>query len=126
MFGRLRLVGRRRRVLRRRFWLNVDDHFPRGLKRPRLQGDEEERRGVKRNHDQDDEGAEPWRTDGRWLEDAPVQSRQGHGAGAFGVARVGVLGAGGACGTMERGPDTMAIREIPLAASSSITETTSP
>ena len=81
---------------------------------------------MKRNHDQDDEGAEPWRTDGRWLEDAPVQSRQGHGAGAFGVARAGVFGAGEACGTMERGPDTMAIREIPAAASSSITETTSP
>ena len=126
LLGGLRLVGRRRRVLRRRFWLNVDDHFPRGLECPRFQGDEEERGGVQRDHDQDDERTEPWRTDRRRLEDAPVQSREGHGAGAFGVARVGVLGAGGACGTMERGPDTMAIREIPLAASSSITETTSP
>ena len=106
--------------------MNVDDHFSRGLKLPRFQGDEEERGDVKRDHDQDDEWAEPWRTDGRLLEDLPVQIRDGHGAGAFGVAGGGVFGPGGACGTMERGPDTMAIREIPAAASSSITETTSP
>ena len=126
LFGRLRLIGRRHRILRRRFRLNVDDHFSRRLKLPRLQGDEEERGGVKRDHDQDDEWAEPWRTDGRRLEDTPVQSRDRHGAGALGLAGAGVFGADEAGGTTERGPDTMAIREIPAAASSSITETTSP
>ena len=108
MFGRLRLVGRRR-ILRRRFRLNVYDHFSHRLKLPRLQGDEEECGDVKRDHDQDDERAEPWRTDVRLLEDAPVQSRDRHGAGAFGLADAGVFGAGEAGGTIERGPDTMAI-----------------
>ena len=126
LFGRLRLVGRRRRVLRRRFRLDVDDHFPRGLKRPRLQRDEEERGGVKRDHDQDNEWAEPWRTDGRRLEDAPVERRGSHGAGAFGATEAGAFGAAGAGETARRGPDTIAIREIPFAASSSITDTTSP
>ena len=126
LFGRLRLLCRCRRVFGGRFRLNVDDHFPRGLKRPRLQRDEEERGGVKRDHDQDDEWAEPWRTDGRRLEDAPVERRGSHGAGAFGAAEAGAFGAAGAGETARRGPDTIAIREIPFAASSSITDTTSP
>jgi hypothetical protein len=37
-----------------------------------------------------------------------------------------MFGAAGVCGAMRVGPDTMAMREIPFAASSSITDTTSP
>ena len=40
----------------------------------------EERGGVKRDHDGDGKRAEPGRADRRWLVDAPVQSREGHGA----------------------------------------------
>ena len=83
-----------------------------------LQIDDEERGRVKRDDDGDDEWAKPTGPDGRRLEDAPVQRRGGHGVGAFGAA--------GADETARRGPDTIAIREIPLAASSSITDTTSP
>jgi len=62
----------------------------------------------------------------RRLEDAAVERRGSHGAGAFGAAEAGAFGAAGAGETARRGPDTIAIREIPLAASSSITDTTSP
>ena len=53
----------------------------------------EERRGVKREHDRDDERAKPGRPDGRRLEDPPVQRRGGHGAGAFGAPEAGAAGA---------------------------------
>ena len=124
MFGRLRLFGwrRGRGFRRRRLLLNVDGHFFRrfGWLR-RLQIDNRERGGVQRDDDGDDERAKPRGPDGRRLENPPVQGRRGHGAGAFGAG-----GAGGVGETERRGPDTMAIREIPFAASSSITDTTSP
>ena len=127
MFRRLRLFGRRRRVFRRRsFRLNVDDDFSRRLGLLRRQRDEQERASVERQHDQDDERAEPWRMDRRRLEDPTVQSCDGHGAGGFGAAGVGALDGAAIGETVRRGPDTMAIREIPFAASSSITDTTSP
>jgi hypothetical protein len=125
LFGRLRLFRRRRgRGFRwGRLLLNIDGHFPRQLDRRRRQIDDRERGRVKRDDDGDDKRAKPRGPDGRRLEDPPVEGRNGHGAGALGA------GAGGAPGVGEttwRGPDTMAIREIPFAASSSITETTSP
>jgi hypothetical protein len=127
LFERLRLVGRGRGVFRERgFRLNVDGHFFRRFDPPRLEIDDRKRGGVEREHDRDDDRAEPWRADGRRLEDASVQRRGGHGTGAFGVAEVGAFGAGEVGALMWRGPDTMAIREIPFAASSSITDTTSP
>ena len=130
MFGRLRLFSRRRGVFRRRgFRLDVDDHLRRRLDRPRLQIDDRKRGGVKREHDGDDGRAEPGRADGRRLEDPPVQRRGDHGLGASGAAEAGAeAGAfgGGAGATARRGPDTIAIREIPFAARSSITDTTSP
>lgn len=127
LVGRLLLLGRgRRRFGGRRFRLDIDDHFSRLLGRfPRLQIDDRKRRGVERDHDQDDERTEPRRPN-RGLEAAPVQSCDGHGVGAFGAAEVGGFGAAGAGDTVRRGPDTIAIREIPLAARSSITDTTSP
>ena len=128
LFRRLRRFGRRRRVFSRwGFRLNVDDDFSRGLGRlRRLEIDEEERGGVQRDHDGDDDGPEPGRPDGRRLEDAPVQRRGGHGAGAFGDAEIGAFGGAGAGETAPRGPDTMAMRVTPYAARSSITDTTSP
>ena len=81
---------------------------------------------MQRDHDDDDERAEPGRTEGRRLEDAPVQRRGGHGAGAFGAALVGAFGGAEVGETARRGPDTMAMRVTPFAASSSITDTTSP
>jgi hypothetical protein len=52
LFGRLRLFGRRRRSFRgRSFGLDVNDHLPRQFGRLRRQVDEEERGGVKRDHD---------------------------------------------------------------------------
>jgi hypothetical protein len=61
LFGRLLLSGRRRRVFGRlSFRLDVDDHFSRRLRRlRRLQIDDRERGGVKRDHNQDDEWTEP-------------------------------------------------------------------
>ena len=127
LFGRLRLFGRRRGIFRGwSFRLNVDDHLSSRLEGLRPQRDEEKRSSVERKHDQDDKGPEPRRPDGRRLENAPVQTCDGHGAGAFGAAGVGALGAAGVGETVRRGPDTIAMREMPFAASSSITETTSP
>ena len=136
LFGRLRLSGRRRRGFRRRsFRLDVDDHFSRLLGRLGwLQIDDRKRGGVKREHDGDDDRAEPGWTDGRWLEKPPVQRRGDHGACAFGAAGIGAPGAAGGGGVgaaevggaMRAGPDTIAIRVTPFAASSSITDTTSP
>jgi hypothetical protein len=126
LFGRFRLFGRRRRTFRRGLRLNVDDYFSRLLRRLWGQIDDRERGDVKSEHDGDDEGAEPWRADRRRLEDAPVQSGRGHGAGAFGGAEFGALGGAGVGETAPRGPDTMAMRVTPFAASSSITDTTSP
>jgi hypothetical protein len=125
LFERLRLIGRRSGVFRGRgLRLNVDGHFFRRFGRlRRLQIDNRERGGMEREHDGDDDRAEPWWADGRRLEDPPVQGRGSHGAG---VAEVGALGAAGVGETPRRGPDTMAIRLIPFAASSSITDTTSP
>jgi hypothetical protein len=127
LLGRLRLFGRRRRVFRRRsFRLNVDDYFSRRFRRlRRLQINDRERRGVQRNDDGDDKRAKPGRTDGRRLEDPPVQRRDRHGLGAFGAGEVGA-GAPGVGDSVWRGPETMAMREIPFAASSSMTDTTSP
>jgi hypothetical protein len=126
LFGRLLLFSRRRRVIRGRFRLDVDDHFSRLLGRSGGQRDEEERGRMERDHDQDNERAEPRRAERRRLEDAAVERRSSHGAGAFGAADVGAFVAAGAGDTARRGPDTIAIREIPFAASSSITDTTSP
>ena len=131
-FGRF---GRGRRRFRgRSLGLNVDDHFPRQFDRPGLQIDERKRGGVKRDHDGDDKRAKPGRPERRRLEDLTVQRCEGHGAWALGAAGRGVPGAtgGGAFGAaevgdpMRAGPDTMAIRVTPFAASSSITDTTSP
>ena len=129
MFGRLRLFGwRRGRGFRRgRSRLDVDHHLPRQFDRLRLQIDNRERSGVQRDDDGDDERAKPRGPDGRRLENPPVQGRGGHGARALGAAGVGgAFVAGGVGETDRRGPDTIAIREIPFAASSSITVTTSP
>jgi hypothetical protein len=134
LFGWFRFISRRSRVRRGRFRLNVDDYFPSGLKRLRLQRHEEKRRRVQRDDDRDSKRAKPGRTNGRRLEEAPVQSCEGHGAcalgaagkGAPGAAGVGIFGAAGVCATIRRGPDTIAMREMPFAASSSITDTTSP
>ena len=127
LFGRLWLFGRRRRSFRgRSFGLDVDDHFSRRLGRlRRLQIDDRERGGMKRDDDGDDDRAKPRGPDGRRLENVPERC-DGHGAGAFGATGAGVFGAAGDGGPVRRGPDTMAIREIPFAASSSITDTTSP
>jgi hypothetical protein len=125
LLGRLRLFGWRRGwgFRRRRLLLNVDGHFFRRFGRlRRLQIDNRERRRVQRDDDGDDKRAKPRGPDGRRLENPPVQSRGGHGARALGAAK----GAGGVGETERRGPDTIAIREIPFAASSSITDTTSP
>ena len=93
----------------------------------RRNGVDDRKRGcVKREHDGDDGRAKPGRAVGRRLEDPPVQRRGDHGCGAFGAAEVGALGAPEAGATGRRGPDTIAIREIPFAARSSITDTTSP
>jgi hypothetical protein len=132
LVGRLRLIRRWRGCFRgRSLRLNVDNHFRRQDDRPGLQIDERKRGGVKRDHDGDDKGAEPGRAERRRLEDPTVQSRKGHGACAFGAAGRGVPGAGavGAAaigGAMRAGPDTIAMRVTPFAASSSITDTTSP
>ncbi len=131
MVGLSRFDGGRRRVRGRSLRLNVDDHFPRQFGRPGRQIDERKRRGMERDHDGDDERAEPGRAERRRLEGPTVQGREGHGACAFGAAGIGAPGAAGfgaarAGDTARRGPDTMAIREIPFAASSSITDTTSP
>ena len=126
LFERFWLFGRgRRRFCGRRLRLDVDDHLSGRLECLRRQRDKEEGHGVERDHDQDGERTEPRRPNWR-LEAAPVQSCGGHGAGAFGAAEVGGLGAAGVGDTVRRGPDTIAIREIPLAARSSITDTTSP
>ncbi len=135
LVGRLRLnSGGRRRFRGRSFRLNVDDHFPRQFDRSRLEIDERKRRRVHCEHDCDDERTKPGRAERRRLECAPVQSCEGHGACALGAAgtgapgkgRVAAFGAGGVGAARLRGPDTIAMREIPFAASSSITETTSP
>ena len=135
MVGRLRLFGRGRRCFRARsLRLNVDDNFSREFDRPGRQIDERKRGGVKRDHDGDDKRAEPGRAQRRRLEDPTVQSCEGHGAcalgaagrGAPGAAGVGGIGAAEVCGPMRAGPDTMAMRVTPFAASSSITDTTSP
>ena len=135
LIGRLRLFGRGRRCVRGgSLRLNVDNHFRRQDDRPRLQIDERKRGGVKRDHDGDDKRAEPGRAERRRLEDPTVQGRKGHGAGALGAAGRGAPGAAGAGGAgaaevggaMRAGPDTIAMRVTPFAASSSITDTTSP
>ena len=134
MLGRLRLFGRRRRgFCGRSLRLDVDNDLTHFLWRLRGQRDEVERTRVKRDYDGDDERAKPGRPNGRRLEDAPVQCRGSHGTCAFGAAGRGVpgatrgaFGAAGVGATIRRGPDTIAIREIPFAASSSITDTTSP
>lgn len=135
MVGRLRLFGGGRRRFRgRSLRLNVDDHFPRQFDRPGRQIDERKRGGVKRDHDGDDKRAEPGRAERRRLEDRTVQRCEGHGACAFGAAGIGApgaagggaFGAAGVGGPMRAGPDTMAMRVTPFAASSSITDTTSP
>jgi hypothetical protein len=119
MFQRLRLSGRRRRGFPwRGFRLNVDDHFSRLGRGSGEVRQRHEHGGVERDDDRDGDRAKPWRAQGRRLEGAPVQRRGGHGGGAFGGAEAGE--------TVRRGPDTMAIRAIPFAASSSITATTSP
>jgi hypothetical protein len=92
LLERLRLFGRRRGFRGRSFRLDVDDHLSRRFNGFRLQIDDRERSDVERDHDGDDDRAEPWRADGRRLEDAPVQRRGGHGAGAFGAAEVGAFG----------------------------------
>jgi hypothetical protein len=77
----LRLFGRGRRRFRgRSLRLDVDDHFAGQYDRPGLQIDERKRRGVERNDDGDDEGAEPGRAERRRLEVPTVQGRKGHGA----------------------------------------------
>jgi hypothetical protein len=135
LIGRLRLFGRGRRCFRgRSLRLDVDDHLPRQFDRPGRQIDERKRGGVERDHDGDDKRAEPGRAERRRLEDPTVQGRKGHGAcalgaagsGAPGAAGVGGVGAAEVGGMMRAGPDTMAIRVTPFAASSSITDTTSP
>jgi hypothetical protein len=94
LFSRLLLFGWRRRVFREwGFRLNVDGHFFRQFDPPRLEIDNRKRGGVKREHDRDDDRAEPRRADGRRLEGAPVQRRGSHGAGAFGVGAAGAVGA---------------------------------
>jgi hypothetical protein len=132
LVGRLRLFGGGRRCVRgRNLRLDVDDHFPRQFDRPGRQIDERKRGGVKRDHDGNDKRAEPGRAERRRLENPTVQSYEGHGACAFGAAGTGAPGAGGAGaaevgGAMRAGPETMAMRVTPFAASSSITDTTSP
>jgi hypothetical protein len=132
---RLGLFGWGRRSFRgRSLRLDVDDHFPRQFDRPGRQIDERKRGGVERDHDGDDKRAEPGRAERRLLEDPTVQRRKGHGACAFGAAGIGAPGAAGGGGVgaaevggaMRAGPDTIAIRVTPFAASSSITDTTSP
>jgi hypothetical protein len=127
--------GRGRRCVRgRSLRLNVDDNFSRQFDRTGRQIDERKRGGVERDHDGDDKRAEPRGAERRRLEDPTVQGRKGHGACALGVAGrgapdaagVGGAGAAEAGGAMRAGPDTMAIRVTPFAASSSITDTTSP
>jgi hypothetical protein len=128
-FGRLRRFGRGRCGFRgRSLRLNVDDHFPDRLGRPRRQRDDRERGDMERDHDGDDERPEPWRSERRRREGAPVQRRGGHGAGEFGAIGAGAFGARGAeaGGALRGGPETMAMRVTPFAASSSITDTTSP
>jgi len=135
LFGRLRLFGRGRRCFRgRSLRLDVDDNFSRQFDRPGRQIDERKRGGVKRDNDGDDKRAKPGRAERRRLEDPTVQSCEGHGACAFGAAGRGAPGAAGGGGVgaaevggaMRAGPDTIAIRVTPFAASSSITDTTSP
>ncbi len=129
LFGRLRLFGRRRgrSFRRRRLLLNVDGHFFRRFGRlRRLQIDNRERGGVKRDDDGDDKRAKPRGPYGRRLENPSVQGRGGHGARALGATGLGVFVAGGVGEPERRGPETMAMRLIPFAASSSITDTMSP
>jgi hypothetical protein len=135
LVGRLRLFRRGRRCFGgRSFRLDVDDYFPGQFDRPGLQVDQRKRGGVKRDHDGDHKRAKPGRAERRRLEDPTVQSGEGHGAcalgavgtGTPGAAGLGAFGAAGAGGAMRAGPDTMAIRVTPFAASSSITDTTSP
>jgi hypothetical protein len=132
LVGRLCLFGRGRRCFRgRSLRLDIDDNFSRQFDRPGRQIDERKRGGVERDHHGDDERTEPGRAERRRLEGAPVQPRGGHGACAFGAAGRGAPGAGGVGaaevgGAMRAGPDTMAMRVTPFAASSSITDTTSP
>jgi hypothetical protein len=77
----LRLFGRGcRRFRGRSLRLDVDDHFAGQYDRPGLQIDERKRRGVERDDDGDDEGAEPGRAERRRLEVPTVQGRKGHGA----------------------------------------------
>ena len=99
-----------------RLGLHVDDHFPRRLRRiARQEGQGSERRGVERKHDRDRRRPQPGRAKTRRLEFASAEREVRHGFGA---------GSGDAIG--RRLLETMAMRVTPFAASSSITETTSP